>query len=430
MQIESLESAEAPLPRPRARHRGVLLLTALLFAFGLNVSVSFYLVLAGTFLVVLTFAYAYANHVLGRLTCGRKIYHGAFEGEQVRVRVDIGNHGKLPVFLPEVCDHFTPDQTSLKEVLAPIRLDPGKRCSRPYAGTCFRRRGTYKLGPMAVRVGDPLGLFELEKPVEVPMDYFVYPGTFAVPRYPLAGHKVVFTTGYDAVPRSGQSQLYMGTREYRAGDEVRTIDWNATARFGKMVVKEFEADVDPEVTIFLDLDRKHAQGMGQRSTLETGVKIAASIALSCLGSRAFFQFVALGSRYHYLPFGSGDQHLIRMLDLLVHVKQDGAGSFGDFLVFTRDLVKQNSTAFLIFTSNEIEPDKLAPVLAHYRSRNARVYAVVLDDASFIQWKQHLDLDTLLEMRNQAIAYLQGEGCTVIPVDAEKDIEEEFRAAMA
>ena len=114
----------------------------------------------------------------------------------------------------------------------------------------------------------------------------------------------------------------------------------------------------------------------------------------------------------------------------MHVKQDGAGAFADFLVFTRDLVRQNSTAFLVFTSTEIDPGKLAPVFAHYRSRNARVYAVMLDDASYIQWKQQLDLDALLETRNQAIAYLQGEGCTVIPVDAEKDIEEEFRAAMA
>lgn len=424
--MEDSESTPPPVP---SRHRGILFACVLLFLLGLTLPVSYYLALAGTFLAVLCLAYTYSSYVLARVWCGRRVYHGAFEGEDARVRVDVSNHGRLPVFLPEICDHFAPDRDARKEVLAPLRLDSGKRCVRAYTGTCFRRRGTYKLGPMAVRVTDPLGMFRLEKDVPVPMDYYVYPGTFEVPRWPLSGRKTVFTTGYDTVPRSGQSQLYMGTREYRPGDEVRTIDWHATARFGRMIVKEFEADVDPEVTILLDLDQSHAQGIGQRSTLETGVKIAASLGMMCHQQRSFFQFVALGSRYHYLPFGSGEPHMIRLLDLLVHVKQDGTGSFADFLVFTRDLVRPNSTAFLIFTSTEIDPDKYVQVFAHYRSRDARLYAILLDDASFIQWKQQLDLDACLEVRNAAIRYLESEGCTVIPVDAERDIVEEFRATI-
>ncbi len=424
-----MDETELPAPPPRVpRSRGLLYLCMAFFGLGVYLQISFYLVLAGSVLALLVLSHLYARRTLAQSRCARKVYHGAFEGEDVRVNVEVSNHGALPVFLPEIGDTFTPDKHTSKEVLAPVRLDHGKVCRRTYFAICFRRRGVYKLGPMRVRTSDPLGMFDMEKEVAAPADYYIYPGTFPIPRFPLIGQKAVFTTGYDMIPRQGQSQTYMGTREYRPGDEIRTVDWRATARFGRVIVKEFETDVDAEVTLFLDLDATHAQGVGQRSTLETGVKIAASLAMTCIAARAYVQFVALGSRYHYVPFGSGETHLIRLLDLLVHVKQDGAGSFGDFLAFTRDLVRPGSTVFLIFTSIQIDEGKMAPVFASYRARNARLYAVVLDDAAFFQWKAKLDLDAALEVRNRTVRFLEGEGFTVVPVDAEQPLEEQFAQA--
>lgn len=416
-----------PPPPSRPRHRAVLVHCALLFILGVSLQVSYFIVLAGALLLLLTLGYAYAAITLRHAHCGRKVYHGAFEGEPVRVRLEIGNRGRLPIFLPEVVDLFAPDRTPHQEAFAPVRLDPGKLCYRHYTGKCFRRRGTYTLGPMTLRVSDPLGLFFLEKRVDARQEFYVYPGTFPIPDFPQVGQKAVFSTGYDVIPRSGQSQLYMGTREYRRGDEMRTVDWRATARFGRMIVKEYETDVEPEATIFLDLDAAHAQGMGQRSTLEAGVKIAASLALKIVQSRAYLQFVALGSRYHYLPFGAGEGHLIRLLDLLVHVKQDGATPFGDFLTFARDLVRPGSTVFLVITSTEFDPVKCAPAFVNFRSRRARVYAVLLDDASFLQWKEQLDPRAAKEQRDRAIGTLEQEGCTVILVDAERPLDEAFRA---
>mgnify|MGYP001596140979 CR=1 FL=1 len=54
-----------------------------------------------------------------------------------------------------------------------------------------------------------------------------------------------------------------------------------------------------------------------------------------------------------------------------------------------------------------------------------------DDAAFFQWKEKLDLDAALEVRNQTVQFLESEGFTVIPLDAEQPLDEQFaRAAVS
>ena len=78
----------------------------------------------------------------------------------------------------------------------------------------------------------------------------------------------------------GQGIEFAGVREYLRGDDVRTIDWNVTARSGKPFVKLF--DEERELQIFLIVDRSLSmqEGTKNKTRLESATEIAALLTLS------------------------------------------------------------------------------------------------------------------------------------------------------
>jgi len=72
---------------------------------------------------------------------------------------------------------------------------------------------------------------------------------------------------------------FYGMREYRPGDDLRRIVWKATARTGKVMVREAEQGITDHITIILDTDRgTHSQdGEGVSESFEAGIRVAASL---------------------------------------------------------------------------------------------------------------------------------------------------------
>ncbi|MBI3269923.1 MAG: DUF58 domain-containing protein [Planctomycetes bacterium] len=409
-----------------SRRSGFVLAVLALGATGLRFGVSLLVVLALALGLLLAFAFLLTRLLLRNVSCGRRVYHGAFEQEEIDVKLLLRNHGRLPIYLPVVCDVFAPDQFAHRRVLLPSRAAGRNQHFVHYTGHCFRRRGVYKLGPMKVELSDPLGLFTAVREFDVPMDFLVYPRTAPIRPLALAGRRPIFTSGHDTVASPGLGDLYMGTREFRQGDEIRRIHWNASARWGRLIVKEFEKDVTQEVTIFLDLDQRNARGIGQRSTIEIAIRVAASLAMTAVRAHAHVQLAGLGSRYHYVPLGTGEAHLIRLLDQMVPIRQDGETHFGDFLHFARDLVRPGSTVCLLFSTTDLALDKYAAVFDHLRSRAPRVLAFVLDDRSFVQWRERISDDQVSRFDpERARALLESQGFEVQVLSAEEDLDEQL-----
>jgi uncharacterized protein (DUF58 family) len=207
---------------------------------------------------------------------------------------------------------------------------------------------------------------------------------------------------------------------------MRRVHWNATARWGRLIVKEFEKDVTRELTIYLDLDQRNARGIGQRSTIEMAIKIAASVAIAAVRAHAYVQLAGLGSRYHYVPFGTGEAHLIRLLDSMVPIRQDGETHFGDFLNFARDLVRPGASVCLIFSTTHLDPDKYASIFDQLRGRQARVFAYVLDDRSFVQWRERIPADQVDRYDPaRALDFLERLGFDAQVISAEEEMEEQL-----
>ena len=141
------------------------------------------------------------------------------------------------------------------------------------------KRGVYQVGPLLAVTGDPLGLTQHETVVAPAYELLVHPRVEQVQDRPL-------TRQYEDPPirppvsKPWPSGLeFYGMREYRPGDDLRRIVWRATARTGRVMVREAEQGITDHITIILDTDRlAHSRDAGGASeSFETGVRAAASL---------------------------------------------------------------------------------------------------------------------------------------------------------
>ena len=139
------------------------------------------------------------------------------------------------------------------------------------------------LGPPHLRIGDPFDLWEDNRNLEASAEVLVVPSVVALTGMPsssgarsaASGRAVVGTVGGDPD---------IGVREYRNGDDIRTIHWRASARHDDLMVRLEEPVSHGGATIVLDHRATAHRGSGAASSLETAVVLAASVSLHLLDS--------------------------------------------------------------------------------------------------------------------------------------------------
>jgi uncharacterized protein (DUF58 family) len=120
-----------------------------------------------------------------------------------------------------------------------------------------QRRGPARFGPTQLRLRTRGGCFELARTAGADHALRVYPNFAAVARYAwLAGDRRLAQIGIKSYVRRGSGTDFKQLREYRRGDPVRHIDWKATLRQDKPIVREFEDARDQCVLFLLDCGRR------------------------------------------------------------------------------------------------------------------------------------------------------------------------------
>ncbi len=154
-----------------------------------------------------------------------------------------------------VYDHADP--SLLTEGLpATLSIGGGKCVTFSYRATPTRR-GEVTFAAADVRVRSRFGLFELLETLGDAGKRRVYPDFAQVARYAwLAGDRRLAEIGIKTFRRRGAGTDFQQLAEYRVGDPVRWIDWKATLRFGKPVVREFQDARDQCVMLLVDCGRR------------------------------------------------------------------------------------------------------------------------------------------------------------------------------
>ncbi|WP_202921268.1 DUF58 domain-containing protein [Anatilimnocola aggregata] len=118
----------------------------------------------------------------------------------------------------------------------------------------------------------------------------------------------------------------LGTRAFRAGDLLRHVHWAQTARQGKLIVAERQANLSKEVRVSFDTDTINHFGVGTNASFEWAIRIAASFCQTLLRHDIALTLVAGDQRIRPVAGEPGQQQL---LELFARLKLQDDGDFSD-----------------------------------------------------------------------------------------------------
>ncbi|HEX7941861.1 MAG TPA: DUF58 domain-containing protein, partial [Gemmatimonadaceae bacterium] len=122
----------------------------------------------------------------------------------------------------------------------------------------------------------------------------------------------LFTGEYRSVFK-GQGMEFAEVREYQAGDEVRSIDWNVTARMGRPFVKRYIEERELTVMLAVDLSGSERFGTRGRFKSELASELAAVLAMSAIRNNDRVGAVLFTDRIeHVVPPRKGRRHALRL----------------------------------------------------------------------------------------------------------------------
>jgi uncharacterized protein (DUF58 family) len=147
----------------------------------------------------------------------------------------------------------------------------------------------------------------------------------------------------------GRGMAFSEVREYQFGDDIRSIDWNVTARFNHPYVKIFEEE--RELTVMIMIDVSGSNNFGTRELLKSGkiTEIAAVLAFSAIQNNDKVGVIFFSNKIEkFIPPKKGTSHILRIIRELVDFKPENPGTnISEPLKFLTNAIKKRCTAFLI-----------------------------------------------------------------------------------
>jgi uncharacterized protein (DUF58 family) len=184
----------------------------------------------------------------------RWLPHALALGVPTVVRVEIENTGTQPC-AANLFDEVDP--TFAFAALPQCIVVPAQSKLELHYTITARQRGLARFGRVQLRCHSLLGSFEQPLLLGEACELRVFPNFAALTRYAwLAGDRRLAQIGIKTYTQRGSGTDFRQLSEYRAGDPVRHIDWKATLRQGKPVVREFQDERDQRVLFLLDCGRR------------------------------------------------------------------------------------------------------------------------------------------------------------------------------
>ncbi len=175
----------------------------------------------------------------------------------------------------------------------------------------------------------------------------------------------------------GQGMNFDEVREYQPGDEVRTIDWNVTARMNHPFVKKFVEERELTVMLIVDVSGSNLFGSGNQTKRELAAEIASVLAFSAIRNNDKVGLLLFSDRVEkFIPPRKGKRHVLRVIREIMVFEPEHRGTHVDeALQFLLRVTKHRSIAVLL--SDFLNP--LPPSLLRQVNRRHDLVAVHIED---------------------------------------------------
>lgn len=156
----------------------------------------------------------------------------------------------------------------------------------------------------------------------------------------------------------GRGLDFEEVRAYMPGDDVRTIDWNVTARTRVTHVRRFREEREQSFVIIVDISASGLLGSGARSKRELAAEIASTLAFSALCNNDRVALILFSDQIEsFIPLGKGQAHVYRIIKEILYTEPKGKGTcIAEALSFLNNVFPRRSVAMLIsdFLDNTYE----------------------------------------------------------------------------
>jgi len=175
----------------------------------------------------------------------------------------------------------------------------------------------------------------------------------------------------------GQGMEFSEVREYQPGDEVRTIDWNVSARMRRLFVKRYVEERELTVLLLVDCSGSSRFGTGVRDKQAMAAELAAVLALTATRNNDRVGLVLCSDRTeHVVPPRKGRRHALRLVrDVLAWPTSARATDLGVGLEYAARILSHHAIVFVI--SDFVTPPIERPL--RILAQRHDIVAVVLDD---------------------------------------------------
>jgi len=175
----------------------------------------------------------------------------------------------------------------------------------------------------------------------------------------------------------GSGLEFEEVREYEPGDDIRSIDWNVTARMGTPYIKKFREDRELNILLAVDTSASAWFGSVTQSKRDLGADVAALLALTAMENSDRVGLLRFASGMHeWLPSRRGREHLLRVIrELLRAPARRSRTELSAAARFLTNVTKKRSVVFLISDFLDVAIDDSIRMLG----RKHDVIAVVLND---------------------------------------------------
>jgi uncharacterized protein (DUF58 family) len=146
----------------------------------------------------------------------------------------------------------------------------------------------------------------------------------------------------------GSGISFEEVREYQPGDDIRTIDWNVTARMGHPFVKRFIEERELTVMLLVDCSASLAFGTQQQQKREVAAELAALLAFSAISNNDKVGLIACSDQVEkFVPPRKGTRHVLRLMRDILFLQPEHSGtSLRQGLDFLNRVLRRRAIVFL------------------------------------------------------------------------------------
>ena len=245
-----------------------------------------------------------------------------FEDGDMNVRFIVKNKG-LGIGFVEIYDQLPPQARITKgSNYTLLYMKPWQEVSFEYS-LKLPLRGHYHLGPVKLRVKDAFDLFYNEKLEESLHSFSVFPQIEVLEEQIIKSRAPKLLSGAMPLNVIGAGTEFYSLREFVPGDSLRSVNWKALAKKGKMMVNETVREDVMDVILLVDARDVSAVGGGKDTPLEMSCRAAATYAKQLLDERNNVALMVYGDSIERVDLDRGEHHLFKILTALSSAKPQG-----------------------------------------------------------------------------------------------------------